>query len=54
MPLLVRGIFMPKTWPVKAMGLPRIGGLAGRKGGQKGKKWEKVVEKGEKWSKVGN
>lgn len=24
------------------------------KGGQKGNKWEKVVEKGEKWSKVGN
>jgi hypothetical protein len=24
------------------------------KGGEKGKKWEKVVEKGEKWSKMGN
>jgi hypothetical protein len=29
-------------------------GIGGGKGGQKGKKWEKVVEKGEKWSKVGN
>jgi hypothetical protein len=38
---------MLKIW------VPEWGGV-GRGGGQKGKKWEKVVEKGEKWSKVGN
>jgi hypothetical protein len=38
---------MPTNWPINSVAV-------GRGRGEKGKKWEKVVEKGEKWSKVGN
>jgi len=34
--------------------MPPWWGQLGRQLGQRGRKWEKVVEKGEKWSKVGN
>jgi len=38
MPLLVRGIFMPKTWPVKAMGAVPNRGIGRAKRGPKGEK----------------
>jgi hypothetical protein len=54
MPLPERGFFMPKYAQFSLFPplLPVLN--MGRGGGQKGKKWEKVVEKGEKWSKVGD
>jgi hypothetical protein len=43
----VRGFFHARTSLLSEI-------RVGRGRGEKGKKWEKVVEKGEKWSKVGN
>jgi hypothetical protein len=54
MPLPERGIFMPKYAHSRLFQPLWAAHNVGRGGGQKGKKWEKVVEKGEKWSKVGN
>ena len=54
MPLPERGIFIPKYAYSSLFQAPLAALNMGRGGGEKGKKWEKVVEKGEKWSKVGN